>query len=238
MRLRCVSWNIHKGIGGLDRQYRLERIAEVLRQLDPDIALLQEVADGWPRAAGDFQASKLSTRLPLKYQAFYPEHRFTVGGYGNAILSRFPLTQVKHVDLTLKWRKKRGCIQAQVQIPDEQGSKTLLVNNMHLGLLGPERETQLLRFFHSDEMKGIHEGTPIVIGGDLNDLWGSLGAKLIEPRGFRRAGQRKNTFPAYAPLRPLDAIFTNCASGKSHVAHMNLAKVASDHRPLVADLEI
>jgi endonuclease/exonuclease/phosphatase family metal-dependent hydrolase len=26
MRLRVVTWNIHKGIGGVDRRYRLERI--------------------------------------------------------------------------------------------------------------------------------------------------------------------------------------------------------------------
>src|SRR5436190_853215 len=50
MQFRVVSWNIHKGIGGADRRYRLERIVEVLQALAPDIAMLQEVAEDMPRS--------------------------------------------------------------------------------------------------------------------------------------------------------------------------------------------
>ena len=58
MRLRILSWNIHKAIGGVDRAYSLIRVAEVINDLQPDIALLQEVADGWPRAGRDLQGEK------------------------------------------------------------------------------------------------------------------------------------------------------------------------------------
>jgi endonuclease/exonuclease/phosphatase family metal-dependent hydrolase len=47
MKLTILSWNIHKGIGGIDRRYRLERVIEVIRHHDPDVALLQEVAEGY-----------------------------------------------------------------------------------------------------------------------------------------------------------------------------------------------
>ena len=50
MKLRIVTWNIHKGVGGMDRRYELDRIVRLLREVDPDIALLQEVAEGWPAA--------------------------------------------------------------------------------------------------------------------------------------------------------------------------------------------
>ena len=44
MRLRILTWNIHKGIGGVDRLYRINRVVDVLREELPDVALLQEVA--------------------------------------------------------------------------------------------------------------------------------------------------------------------------------------------------
>jgi endonuclease/exonuclease/phosphatase family metal-dependent hydrolase len=72
----------------------------------------------------------------------------------------------------------------------------------------------------------------------LNDLWGTLGSRFLEPAGFRRAGQSTNTFPAALPLRPLDGIFVRgdvevrrcvpCTTGQ--------ARAASDHLPLVAEL--
>ena len=50
MRFRIVTYNIHKGIGGIDRRYRPERIAETLAHYEPDIVFMQEVDDGVPRS--------------------------------------------------------------------------------------------------------------------------------------------------------------------------------------------
>ena len=50
MQFRLVTYNIHKGIGGVDRLYRPERIVETLAHYQPDIVLLQEVDDGVPRS--------------------------------------------------------------------------------------------------------------------------------------------------------------------------------------------
>ena len=41
--VRILSYNIHKGIGGRDRRYRLERIIEVIEEQNPDLICLQEV---------------------------------------------------------------------------------------------------------------------------------------------------------------------------------------------------
>src|SRR5580765_5233329 len=49
MRFHLVTYNIHKGIGGVDRRYRPERIVEALQHHRPDLVLLQEVDDGVPR---------------------------------------------------------------------------------------------------------------------------------------------------------------------------------------------
>jgi endonuclease/exonuclease/phosphatase family metal-dependent hydrolase len=240
MRLRILTWNIHKGIGGVDRLYRINRIVDVLREELPDVALLQEVAEDMPRSQFHDQAELLSEALGMPHRVYGPQHRFSMGGYGNAILSRWPLSNVHHLDLTIGTRKKRGALQARARIRFERHSRTVVLHNLHLGLAGSERALQLQRFLSSDPFRGLHHRTPIVLGGDLNDLWGTLGPRFLQPAGFRRAGQLVNTFPAVLPIRPLDGVFVR---GDVHTRHCHtcsgrLARQASDHLPLIAELTL
>jgi endonuclease/exonuclease/phosphatase family metal-dependent hydrolase len=241
MRLRVVTWNIHKGIGGIDRLYRLERIIAVLRSLEADLALLQEVSDDLPRSRFHDQAEMLSTALEMPHMAFHPEHRFDIGGYGNAILSRWPLYDIHHLDLTVGRRKKRGGLVARARARFGRVSRSVLIHNMHLGLAGSEREQQLVRFLESEPFKRLHERTPIVVAGDFNDVWGTLGERFLVPRGFRRAGPRVNTFPAAFPVRPLDVLYIRGDVHVQRMAHASstaITRQASDHLPLVADLSL
>jgi endonuclease/exonuclease/phosphatase family metal-dependent hydrolase len=240
MRFRVVSWNIHKGIGGVDRTYRPERVIDLLREYDPDVALLQEVSQDLPRAKFHDQVQLLSESLGMRHVAYGPQHRFSIGGYGNAILSRWPLTNVHHVDLTIGTRKKRGALQARLRARFHKHARTVIVHNLHLGLAGSERALQLERFLSSEPFKGLHHRTPIVLGGDLNDLWGSLEPRFLVPAGFARAGALVNTFPAALPVRPLDGIFIrgDLRLRDFHVSRSKLARQASDHLPLVADLDL
>jgi endonuclease/exonuclease/phosphatase family metal-dependent hydrolase len=240
MRFSVVTWNIHKGIGGVDRRYRPERVIGLLLELAPDVALLQEVADEMPRSHFHDQAELLSEALGMRHVEVFPQHRFSQGGYGNCILSRWPLSNVHHLDLTIGTRKRRGALLARTRVRFEQQSRTVFLTNLHLGLAGSERALQLERFLASDPFRGLHHRTPIVIGGDLNDLWGTLGPRLLQPAGFQRAGEPVSTFPAWLPVRPLDAIFVrgdlrvrSCAPRT-----VALARRASDHLPLVAELEL
>jgi endonuclease/exonuclease/phosphatase family metal-dependent hydrolase len=240
MRLRIVSWNIHKAIGGVDRRYDLDRVVGVLAEQEPDIALLQEVAEGMPTSRFHDQAELLREALGLRHLAYGQEHRFKVGGYGNAILSRYPLSDIHHVDLTVGWRKKRGVITARSHVHYDGHTRSVVVFNLHLGLAGSERAQQLSRFLECHPFAGLHSKTPVVVAGDLNDLWGSLGPRFLTPAGFTRAGHLSNTFPAMLPLRPLDGIFVRgelqaTACGPRRTA---MARAASDHLPLVADLEM
>ena len=240
MRLRVVTWNIHKGIGGVDRRYRIDRVVAVLSKLEPDIALLQEVSHDLPRSHFHDQAELLAEALAMRHVAFGPQHRFREGGYGNAILSRWPLAMVDHVDLTIGARKRRGAICARSRVRFGEHSRTVFVVNLHLGLAGSERGRQLERFLTSHPFGGLHHRTPIVLGGDLNDLWGSLGRRFLNPAGFLRAGGMASTFPAAWPIRPLDGIFVRGdvrAHGCTPVVDP-LTRSASDHLPLVAELDL
>lgn len=240
MRLRVVTWNIHKGIGGVDRRYRLERTIEVLASLQPDLALLQEVAQGMPRCGMHDQLEELTDGLDLKHVAFGAEHRFRVGGYGNAILSRFPLTDSARIDLTIGKRKRRGLVQTRAHAKLGHGTRSVVVFNLHLGLSGAERASQLERFLACQPFAHLHKDTPLVVGGDFNDVWASLGKRFLEPAGLARAGRLTPTFPAALPLRPLDGLWVRGALSvvSAHPVKNQATQAASDHLPIVADLEL
>jgi endonuclease/exonuclease/phosphatase family metal-dependent hydrolase len=198
------------------------------------------VTDGLPRAKFHDQAELVAEALDLKHVAFGPQHRFSIGGYGNAILSRFPLHDVHHVDLTIGTRKRRGAIGAHARVRVGAHTRTIAFVNMHLGLAGSERGLQLQRFLACDMIARLHKTTPVVIGGDLNDLWGSLGPRFLAPAGFVRAGKLVSTFPAALPVRPLDGIFVrgDLRSERCDRPDDPLTRMASDHLPLLAELEL
>ena len=113
MRFRLVTWNIHKGIGGVDRRYRLDRIVDTLRHYAPDIVHLQEVTDGVPRSGNDRQVDLIGEALGLHHRAYQPNVHLSQGTYGNAILSRYPLHDVHDIDLKIPLKKRR---RAQVSL--------------------------------------------------------------------------------------------------------------------------
>jgi endonuclease/exonuclease/phosphatase family metal-dependent hydrolase len=114
------------------------------------------------------------------------------------------------------------------------------VYNLHLGLSGIERRIQLRKFLESHPFVGLHHQTPMIVAGDFNDVWGTLGKRLLVPAGFRGISRPLRTFPAYAPIRALDSIYVKGDVEILHVhrARVELAKRASDHLPLIVELEI
>lgn len=240
MHVRILTWNIHKGVGGVDRRYRLDRTAAFIARHRPDIVLLQEVAEGLPSARFEHQTGELCEQLGFAHAAFGDEHRFRHGGYGNAVLSRFPLHDSHRIDLTIGTRKRRGALQVRAILREEGRQRTLVLHNLHLGLAGSERDEQLARFLTHEAKAALRSDTPSIIGGDFNDLWGTLGRRFLEPAGYRRAVGLVNTFPAALPLRPLDALYFRGRAEliHGHVGRGELARSASDHLPLIADFEI
>ncbi|MDC1142870.1 endonuclease/exonuclease/phosphatase family protein, partial [Planctomycetota bacterium] len=88
--MRLLTYNIHKGIGGRDRRYRLRRIIDVIADAHADIVCLQEVDCGVRRSKYQDQPEVLGHELGFSHVAFQLNHAIKGGGYGNCILSRFP----------------------------------------------------------------------------------------------------------------------------------------------------
>jgi len=240
VRLRTLSYNIHKCIGGVDRRYDPDRIVEVIQNLDVDVAMLQEVDGGVARSNRDHQVDLLAERLGLRYRTWFPNVDVRGGGqYGNAILSRYPIIESTNLDLSIRFKKRRSALHAVLRVRHDDVDRTVHVYNMHLGLARYERRRQLRMFLDSHPFQNLHHDTPIVVGGDLNDVYGGLG-ELLAPAGFRGIERRPLTFPAWGPMRALDAIFVRGAMDFVRLARCDseLARRASDHRPLVAEVKL
>ncbi len=240
MRVRVMTWNIHKGIGGVDRRYRPERIIAVVGHYRPDILLLQEVDEGAPRSRHHRQVDHLGDAIGLRHRAYAPNVRMRNGVYGNATLSRWPIVAHSNIDLTLPPKKRRGALYTRIRVRTARRSRTLVVYNLHLGLAGFERSIQIRRFLAAQPFAHLHPSTPLLVGGDFNDLWGTLGKRFLRPAGFARAGALVHTYPAFLPVRPLDGLHVRgeVVVENAFCGRMELAREASDHLPLLAELDL
>jgi endonuclease/exonuclease/phosphatase family metal-dependent hydrolase len=239
MHFRLLTYNIHKGIGGVDRKYDLGRIIQTVNHYEPDIALLQEVDDGVPRSRRQVQVELLAEAVGLPHVAFHRTVSLKIGCYGNAVLSRYPLFESAAVGLTLRPKKRRGAIVTRCQVPVGRHTKTVTLVTLHLGLSGLERQWQLRRLLAADGLAALRRRAPLVIAGDFNDVWGTLARRVMFPAGFTPAGAPIPTFPAAIPLRPLDRVFYR---GDVRAVHLfagrtDTARQASDHLPLVVEFE-
>jgi endonuclease/exonuclease/phosphatase family metal-dependent hydrolase len=224
-------------------------VSDTIAHYDPDLVLLQEVDAEAKRSNHHRQVDILGDLLSMRHRSWYSNVKVRGGGsYGNAILSRFPLRESNNIDLTIPPKKRRSVLhgRCRVTLPRSgrkkisRHTRTLHVYNMHLGLSGIERKMQLRKFLESTPFAGLHEHTPIIVAGDLNDVYGTLGPKMFLPAGFRGPKKPHATFPAYAPVRALDGIYVRGSLKLLQVqrARIAVAKKASDHLPLIADLEI
>jgi endonuclease/exonuclease/phosphatase family metal-dependent hydrolase len=240
MHFRLLSYNIHKGIGGVDRRHKLGRIVETINHYTPDIAMLQEVDDGVPRSRMERQAELLALETGLTHFAYQRNVSLKVGHYGNAILSRYPLHDMCDVDLSVRLKRRRRALVASCRVPGRAETQRVVLVNVHLGLSGIERRMQLRRLLKAECLAHLRRTTPLVIAGDYNDVWSSLGWLVMRKEGFVAAGKRIRTFPAAMPLRALDRVFCRGEIRALHTfaGRTDTARRASDHLPVVVDFEL
>jgi endonuclease/exonuclease/phosphatase family metal-dependent hydrolase len=246
MRLRILTYNIHRAIG-VDRRFRPERITRILDNYQADIVLLQEVDEGVPRSREMDLARELANVLGYPYHAVGHNVTLRKGRYGNATLSRYPILRERNIDLTIGRRKRRGCQHTAVALPGPVRSRRLEVFNLHLGLSARERARQVDLLARSQELKALGGDVGCFVGGDFNDWRSRLTSLFTEGLRFRSATDRSAsgkrelaTYPAFFPQGPLDRIYYRgpvrllAARG----CRLRVARVASDHLPVVADFEI
>jgi endonuclease/exonuclease/phosphatase family metal-dependent hydrolase len=230
--VKVVTYNIHTCVG-VDRRYDPGRIAAVLREIDADIACLQEVgahrrtersAEQWTYL-GEATGCRVILGIGMR------DHR---RGFSNAILTRFPVLAARSIDLTVAGFEPRGAIDADLLI----GDRVLRVLATHFGLRAAERRLQANRLMAAlGEPTNRRSADAVLLMGDLNEWRGRRGAiRALDRHLGPSAGAR--TFPSWLPVLPLDRIYADGPAVVRNVAvyRTPLARLASDHLPLVGNL--
>lgn len=220
-----ATYNTHDCIGR-DGKYSAERIADVILEMRVDVVALQEITLDH---AGSLAAllEKTTGMLTVDGTIFGRG----VGRYGNVLLSRYDIREQILHDLSYPGCEPRGAIDTVLLID----GNPLRVLATHLGLTTPERSDQLRRL--ADLLRDdLH---PTVLLGDFN-VWFSR-RPFVELRNLGFLYTDIRTFPTWLfPMLPLDRIFVRApAVIKSCSRHDSPNSwIASDHFPVVADMEI
>jgi endonuclease/exonuclease/phosphatase family metal-dependent hydrolase len=241
LKLRIVTYNVHRCVG-TDGVEDPARIAHLLGGVEPDVVCLQEVVVAARDDGAPDQPAVIADALGMREGAVGLNCERRRGVYGNATFSRLTVEAHENLDLTLRLNIPRGGLYTRIALPS---GRPLHLWNVHLGLGGHERPFQVRRVLaHLAEV--VRGNEPVLVLGDFNDWRNRLARGALARSGFRSLGGdgRKDpgpaTFPSRAPLGALDKVF---AAGpvvlrSFHVGRTHLARVASDHLPVIADLEI
>lgn len=227
--MRLLSYNIHGCIGrrGIVDP---EAILAVIREAEADVVALQEVHDNDAIDRGFLHA--LENALDYETVLHGPTMRKANADYGNVLLSRKPPIEDERIDLSFPNREPRGAIRATF----DWDGHFLEITATHLGLVPSERRAQLRRLAETPR----RETSMIqVLIGDLNE-WFPFGRAGRTLR--KRFGRVKTvaTFPARFPVFALDRVHVRPDDRvriEKRTLDGELARTASDHLPLVADID-
>ena len=206
---------------------RLAAQAAVVRDASPDLVLLQEVSD-------PAQAAHLARAAGLDFVAFGRARRTRHGEFGNAILSRWALADIHNQRVPHGWiaGQTRAILAASVLCGDQR----VRIVTTHFGLLPGEpvlaaRTVLALAAASRD---------PVIVGGDFNRPPAVARCHRLLRRGLVDCASANGrlaqpSFPAPRPLLRLDCLYVrDVRVGEVSV----LPSVASDHRPVLAELGV
>jgi len=232
--LRIATYNIHR-CRGLDGRTRPERIADVLRAIEADVVALQEVVGAGPHGGGHAEA--LGAALGMGW-VMAPARQLRGHQFGNAVLSRCPITHHAGHDITWKTCEPRRLQRVDLSVDGH----ALRIYNVHLGTAILERRHQARRLAAVVADRAV--GGPKLVLGDFNEWMRGLVTTLLSERlhsvDLRDYMRRRRTYPGLFPILHLDHIYY---AGRVEVVRIEVPRtrltlIASDHLPLVADVRI
>jgi endonuclease/exonuclease/phosphatase family metal-dependent hydrolase len=233
--LRVMTYNIHVGVG-MDQKLDLKRIAEVINHQRPDLVGLQEVDRGVERTQRIDEIAEIAKLTRMEY-AFAYNLNYQGGQYGVAVLSRFPIMAIDHRRYgNTREKERRGMIRVELNV---QGRVVSFVTT-HLDYQYEDGRVyeakQLLQ-----ALAGI-KGALIVVG-DFNELPGAEAHKIMtshfQDAWVETAATGEGlSYPADKPAKRIDYIFYQRDGGVRARRAWTINTLASDHLPVVADLDI
>jgi endonuclease/exonuclease/phosphatase family metal-dependent hydrolase len=220
---RVMTYNIHQGFNA-GQVPSLDMLVDVISRESPDVLLLQEVVRGWMIDEQHDALSVLAERLGMPY-VFGPN----IGDlYGNAILSRFPMTDVKRVHFAVQPSVKhqpRGAV--GVRIGDVLIVTTHLDEVTDSSSIRQEQVRTILREWDGEKVA--------IVAGDMNAEPGDLEMGLFSEAGYGDLAEPAGpTTTMNDPQKRIDYIWGIGVIGSS--PHTVMALGASDHRAVVVNV--
>ena len=211
--LRLMSYNIHNGIG-MDRITDYTRISDVINNVKPDVVAIQEADSVTTRSKGADVMLELGKQTGMHHY-FSRAIDFAGGSYGIGLL---PGTEEARTMLVAEF-------------------KDYVVICAHLSLTEADRMT-------SADILGEEAAKwnkPVFLAGDWNMKPDSKPMEKIKKHFTPLNNMELLTFPADKPDRCIDYISVDNRHKKSTALktfEVIDERMASDHRPIVADIEL
>lgn len=232
-KVKILTYNIHHG-ENMKQVLDLQGIANVILATNPDLVALQEVDSSTSRTSQSDQLKELASITGM-YTYFVKAMDFDGGGYGTGILSRFPINNSITLPLpSSKGNEPRAAGIVTIQLP---GDSTLRFVTTHLdaGKHATDRIAQanaLADYFRET-------ATPVIIAGDFNALPASKEITVLKQVFTDATSQMGPTFPSDSPRIKIDYIMV-APKHRWTVTGARIIEetVASDHRPVLCELEI
>lgn len=223
-RVTVATYNVHQWIG-TDGVLDSSRVLRVIRELQPDVIGLQEVTfspAGEPAAGKDYLSAATEFEVILGPTFFRENVHF-----GNVLLTKHRVFEVRRVDLSVDKREPRGALDVDMEL---HGASVRTIVT-HFGLRAAERRRQGEKLL---KMLAAGPSNFVIIMGDFNE-WYPVRGWLRRLRSWAGFPPTPRTFPSRFPLLPLDQIlvFPRQALAAVAVHRTRLSRIASDHLPVI-----
>ncbi len=227
-RIKVSTYNVHRWMGASGRNAPDIRVAgAVISEIGADLIALQEVLRP---VSGEDPLRELAEDLGLQY-LFTRARIHRRGELGNVILSRWPIRFATPLRLSSSLLDKRVATLAQVEVED---CLPLQVVTTHLSLLARMRHRQV------DTILEHLRDVPTILLGDFN-LWRRCKAShtLESELARERYMTSPSSYPGIMPFFALDRVYSRGVPILDMRVHNTpLARRASDHLPVIAEIEL
>lgn len=246
--LRVATYNIHAG-AGMDEVFDLDRQTEQLRALDADVIGLQEVDAHWgARSEWRDLAGELARRLHMRvsFAPIYSLDPVTPGEprreYGVAVLSRYRIISAENHEITRLSTQDPNPVPAPApgfaEVVLRVQGLPVHVYVTHLDYR-PDPSVRIAQIADTRRIMAQDRGGRQILLGDFN---AEPDAPELAPlwQELTDADPGAPTFPAQDPVKRIDFVaVSKSGAGAVRVRDGAVAEtLASDHRPVVADLEL
>lgn len=225
--IKIMTYNIRRGIG-MDSRMNIGRVAEAIKAATPQVVCLQEVDRGTLRGFGLDTPRALSYLLDMPHYDFVAALNLDGGGYGNAVISSLPILRKNHYFFP-------GLHETRAMIQCDFGDFELCTAHLSLH---DEFRIQSAPTFQSIARSA---SKPTFFTGDWNSEPGSEFIRSLDDDLAYLSDKTQCTYPSINPNICIDYI----AVDKAHKDAITLKnfevipeEMASDHRPLIATVEL